>query len=141
MEKESLGHSAFDEPSKYGLKLALNHEFPLKSKQLIIPRPKQILEMMPLTTRYIKYYIARKIQKRRPIMDYVNMISSKQMYGCPIGGIGGGTIGRGFKGEFCRFQLTPGIYEYVTIPECQFIVNIRNAKKETIFQSVLSTYK
>lgn len=61
--------------------------------------------------------------------------------GCPIGGIGGGTIGRGFKGEFCRFQLTPGLYEYVTVPECQFIVNIRNGNNETIFQSVLSTYK
>lgn len=51
MEKESLEHSEFDEPPKYGLKLALNHEFPLKSKQLIIPRPKQIFAMMPLTTR------------------------------------------------------------------------------------------
>ncbi|XP_045447405.1 non-lysosomal glucosylceramidase [Melitaea cinxia] len=140
MEKQSLEHSEFDEPPKYGLKLALNHEFPLKSKQLIIPRPKQIFAMMPLTTRYIKYYLARKMQKRKPIMDYLHMISAQRMYGCPIGGIGGGTIGRGFKGEFCRFQLSPGIYEYVTVPECQFIVNIRNAKKETIFQSVLSTY-
>lgn len=61
--------------------------------------------------------------------------------GCPIGGIGGGTIGRGFKGEFCRFQLYPGLYEYITVPECQFIVNIRNANNETIFQSVLSTYE
>lgn len=61
--------------------------------------------------------------------------------GCPIGGIGGGTIGRGFKGEFCRFQLYPGLYEYVTVPECQFIVNIKNANKDTIFQSVLSTYE
>ncbi|XP_072939317.1 non-lysosomal glucosylceramidase [Epargyreus clarus] len=129
-----------DEPSKYGLKLLLNHEFPLQSKQIIIPRAKQIFDMMPLTARYLKYYLGKKMQKKRPIMDYINMISAQRMYGCPIGGIGGGTIGRGFKGEFCRFQLYPGIYEYVTVPECQFIVNIRNAKKETIFQSVLSTY-
>ncbi|XP_034827146.1 non-lysosomal glucosylceramidase isoform X1 [Maniola hyperantus] len=142
MENETVGDQAtdMDEPSKYGLKLLLNHEFPLKSKQMIIPRPKQILEMLPLTARYFKYYLARKMQKRRPIMDYVHMISAQRMYGCPIGGIGGGTIGRGFKGEFCRFQLYPGLYEYVTVPECQFIVNIRDAKKETIFQSVLSTY-
>ncbi|XP_026484474.2 non-lysosomal glucosylceramidase [Vanessa tameamea] len=140
MDKEIVGNVTMDEPPKYGLKFALNHEFPLKSKQLIIPRPKQIFEMMPLTTRYLKYYLARKMQKRKPIMDYIHMISAQRMYGCPIGGIGGGTIGRGFKGEFCRFQLYPGIYEYVTVPECQFIVNIRNAKKETIFQSVLSTY-
>ncbi|KAI5636136.1 beta-glucosidase 2, glycosyl-hydrolase family [Phthorimaea operculella] len=104
-----------DEPPKYGLKLPLNHV-------------------------YIKYYMGRKMNKKRPIMDFINLISAQKMYGCPIGGIGGGTIGRGFKGEFCRFGLYPGLYEYVTVPECQFIVNIRNANNETIFQSVLSTY-
>ncbi|XP_037298095.1 non-lysosomal glucosylceramidase isoform X2 [Manduca sexta] len=144
MEMETIGdqatHIELDEPPKFGLKLALNHEFPLRSKQHIIPRPKQIFDMMPLTARYVKYYLGKRINKKRPIMDYVNMISAQRMYGCPIGGIGGGTIGRGFKGEFCRLQLYPGIYEYLTIPECQFIVNIRNEKKETIFQSVLSTY-
>ncbi|XP_045495199.1 non-lysosomal glucosylceramidase [Colias croceus] len=129
-----------DEPPKWGLKLALDHEFPLHTKQLIIPRPNQILDLMPLTARYVKYYCARRMQKKRPIMNYFHMVSAQRMYGCPIGGIGGGTIGRGFKGEFCRFQLYPGLYEYVTVPECQFIVNIRNEKNETIFQSVLSTY-
>ncbi|GLV41779.1 uncharacterized protein CBL_12068 [Carabus blaptoides fortunei] len=33
----------------------------------------------------------------------------KHVYGVPIGGIGCGTIGRGLKGEFCRFQLNPGL--------------------------------
>ncbi|KAL4716364.1 hypothetical protein ACJJTC_006726 [Scirpophaga incertulas] len=129
-----------DKPPIIGLKLKLNHEFPLLSKQIIKPKPSQIFELMPLSARYLKYYIGRKMNKKRPIMDFVNLISAQRMYGCPIGGIGGGTIGRGFKGEFCRFQLIPGIYEYITVPECQFIVNIQNEKNETIFQSVLSTY-
>ncbi|XP_041983726.1 non-lysosomal glucosylceramidase [Aricia agestis] len=137
---ESSNKNELMEPPQYGLKLPLNHEFPLQSKQIIIPRPKQIFEMMPLTARYFKYYVSKRLQKKRPIMDYVHMISAQRIYGCPIGGIGGGTIGRGFKGEFCRFQLNPGLYEYVTVPECQFIVNIQNDKHETIFQSVLSTY-
>lgn len=53
MEVEPIGDQTIelDEPPKYGLKLLLNHVYPLKSKQLIIPRPKQIFEMMPLTTR------------------------------------------------------------------------------------------
>ncbi|XP_063822663.1 non-lysosomal glucosylceramidase isoform X1 [Ostrinia nubilalis] len=146
MEMETVGDLGeqgyeFDKPPNNGLKLKLNHQFPVQSKQIIRPRPNQIIEMMPLTARYVKYYIGKRLNKKRPIMDYINMISAQRMYGCPIGGIGGGTIGRGFKGEFCRFQLYPGIYEYVTIPECQFIVNIRNDNKETIFQSVLSTYE
>ncbi|XP_075974946.1 non-lysosomal glucosylceramidase isoform X2 [Anticarsia gemmatalis] len=142
MEMETVGDVGLGqhEPPKYGLKLPLNHEFPLQSKQKLQPKPKQAIEMMPLTARYIKYYIGKRWNKKRPIMDYVHIISAQRMYGCPIGGIGGGTIGRGFKGEFCRFQLNPGLYEYVTVPECQFIVNIRDANKQTIFQSVLSTY-
>lgn len=36
--------------------------------------------------------------------------------GCPIGGIGCGTIGRGYRGEFCRFQMIPGIYEHTVVP-------------------------
>ncbi|XP_063531514.1 non-lysosomal glucosylceramidase isoform X2 [Cydia strobilella] len=140
MEMDTIGDQEKDHVPKYGLKLALNHEYPLQSKQIIIPSAKQMFDMMPLTTRYLKYYVGKKISKKKPIMDYIHMISAQRMYGCPIGGIGGGTIGRGYKGEFCRFQLYPGIYDHITVPECQFIVNIRNASNETIFQSVLSTY-
>lgn len=32
--------------------------------------------------------------------------------GCPIGGIGSGSIGRGYRGEFCRFQMIPGMYDH-----------------------------
>lgn len=32
-----------------------------------------------------------------------------------MGGLGCGTIGRGFKGEFCRYQLVPGLYEFQTV--------------------------
>lgn len=60
--------------------------------------------------------------------------------GVPIGGIGAGTIGRGYKGEFCRFQLIPGMYQYNTVDANDFIITIRN-KTETIFQSTLSTFK
>ena len=60
------------------------------------------------------------------------------MYGVPLGGIGSGTIGRGYAGEFCRFQMRPGIYEYNTVQANQFMVTIKNQKDETIFQSLLS---
>ncbi|XP_047513512.1 non-lysosomal glucosylceramidase [Pieris napi] len=140
MEATGDSNLDLDEPSKWGLKLLLNHEYPLQTKQLLIPKPNQILDLVPLSARYVKYYCAKRMQKKRPIMDYFNTINAQRIHGCPIGGIGGGTIGRGFKGEFCRFQLYPGIYEYITVPECQFIVNIRNEQNVTIFQSVLSTY-
>lgn len=74
------------------------------------------------------------------IMDYFNAEEAKQIYGCPIGGIGSGTIGRGFSGEFCRFQLRPGMYEYNTVFANQFIVTIKDVNNKTLFQSLLSTY-
>jgi non-lysosomal glucosylceramidase len=52
-----------------------------------------------------------------------------------------GTIGRGFAGEFCRYQLKPGLYEYNVVHANQFIVNIRDENDKTIFQSLLSTYR
>lgn len=52
-----------------------------------------------------------------------------------------GSIGRGFAGEFCRYQLRPGIYEYNVVQANQFIVNIRDENDKTIFQSLLSTFR
>lgn len=128
-------------PPKYGLKIRLDHKYPVKSKQSIEPRASQAISLIPLSLRYMSYYINSKLHNRRPNMDFINTVTAQRIYGCPLGGIGGGTIGRGYRGEFCRFQLNPGFYEYLTVPGCQFIVNIRNEKNETIFQSVLSTYE
>lgn len=61
--------------------------------------------------------------------------------GVPLGGIGGGTIGRGFKGEFCRYQVVPGMYEYETVQANQFIVNIQNSENITVYNNVLSCLK
>ncbi|XP_044735654.1 non-lysosomal glucosylceramidase isoform X2 [Chrysoperla carnea] len=74
-------------------------------------------------------------------MDFLYTENGKQIYGVPIGGLGSGSIGRGYRGEFCRFQLKPGIYEYNTVYADQFIVTIKDADKKTIFQSLLSTYE
>lgn len=92
-------------------------------------------------SRYTTYYWKVTREGRRCVMDYYYLENSKQNYGCPIGGIGGGTIGRGFAGEFCRFQMKPGMYEYQTVHANQFIVTIKNENDATIFHSLLSTYK
>lgn len=54
MEMETVGDVGLGlhEPPKYGMKLPLDHVFPLQSKQLLMPRPSQAFEMMPLTARY-----------------------------------------------------------------------------------------
>lgn len=88
--------------------------------------------------RYAAYYWKVSREGRRVYMDYYYLENGKQIYGVPIGGIGGGSIGRGYAGEFCRFQLRPGIYEYNVVHANQFIVTIKDHKGCTIFQSLLS---
>lgn len=89
----------------------------------------------------MQYYWKVNREGRRILMDYYYAEQGKQIYGVPIGGIGSGTIGRGFAGEFCRFQMKPGVYEYNTVYANQFIVTIKDEKDNTIFQSLLSSYR
>lgn len=43
--------------------------------------------------------------------------------GVPLGGIGCGSIGRGWKGEFNRWQLTPGMYNYTYVEANQVTIH------------------
>lgn len=79
-----------------------------------------------------------KQKKLTPCIDFFSPLECKQIYGVPIGGIGTGTIGRSYTGEFTRFQLVPGIYEHETAKANLFTVNIRK-KSNTVYQQVLCT--
>lgn len=123
----------------FGWKVKLNHIFPEKRDQNFTPSFKIVFSLIRLIIRYVLYQFWCYFHRRKPVMDYIFTIVPKQIYGVPLGGIGGGTIGRGFKGEFCRLQMKPGIYEYDIIEADQFIVTVRNSKDITIYQNVLST--
>ncbi|XP_060523474.1 non-lysosomal glucosylceramidase [Cylas formicarius] len=126
---------------KYGFKVKLDHEYPVKCTPTFKPSLKIIWGMLPLILRYLWYYVVHKIKGKSIVMDYVNLQDSKQIYGVPIGGIGSGSIGRGYKGEFCRFQLKPDKCDWNTVDANQFIVTIKDENHKTIFQSLLSTFK
>ncbi|XP_045483135.1 non-lysosomal glucosylceramidase [Harmonia axyridis] len=125
---------------KYGLKLKLNHEYPEDRTQAYVPSLRTIFTLFPLIIRYIFFYLKCKISGKTIIMDYVHPKRAKRIYGVPLGGIGSGSIGRGYKGEFCRFQMKPGLYEWKTVEANQFIVTIKDEHQKTIFHSLLSTY-
>ncbi|CAH2002818.1 unnamed protein product [Acanthoscelides obtectus] len=125
---------------KYGLKVKLNHVYPEKRTQNFVPSLKIIWSMLPLILRYLWDYVISKIRGTYVVMDYVYVENAKQIYGVPVGGIGSGTIGRGYRGEFCRFQMRPGIYEWNTVDANQFIITIKDQHQETIFHSLLTTF-
>lgn len=125
---------------EYGLKLKLCNRFPNRWRHLPKFKIFQIWSYIGMFLRYIFHYIHCWVLRRKPPEDYFWPQTAQPIYGCPLGGIGAGTIGRGYKGEFCRFQLKPGIYEYNTVDANQFIVTIKDSLQKTLFQSVLSTY-
>ncbi|KAK9730432.1 Glycosyl-hydrolase family 116, catalytic region [Popillia japonica] len=125
---------------KYGLKVKLNNIYPEDWSQERIPSLRQIWQISSLIFRYFFDYLYLKWKGKEPVMNYIKLQRAKRIYGVPIGGIGSGSIGRGYRGEFCRFQLRPGRYEYETVEANQFIVTIKDKNKKTLFQSVLSTY-
>ncbi|OXU32049.1 hypothetical protein TSAR_002854 [Trichomalopsis sarcophagae] len=127
------------EVPKYGFKVRLDHEYPEKWSQKLRPKFKQTIQMMPLAVRYVFYYTNVSRYGRPVLMDYFNMRHGQQIYGVPIGGLGGGSIGRGFRGEFCRYALLPGLYSYHVIPANQFILTVRDVNGNTIYNQVLST--
>ncbi|KAG7158309.1 Non-lysosomal glucosylceramidase-like [Homarus americanus] len=125
---------------RHGWVVPLDHRFPERRNQKIRPRLGQLPQLMPLFVRYLVWYLYTRARGRKPWIDCITMMHGKQMYGVPLGGIGSGTIGRGFRGEFCRYQMVPGIYEYQTVMANQFIVTIRDPKGHTLYQKVLSTH-
>ncbi|XP_065333183.1 non-lysosomal glucosylceramidase [Cloeon dipterum] len=125
----------------YGWKVKLNHVFPERRNQRVKPKLKQLPPLIPLGLRYLTWALNILKDGKRPLMNYFKMKTGKQIYGAPIGGIGAGTIGRGFRGEFCRYQMRPGMYSYHVLAANQFLVTIRNSEGTTVYQQVLSPHK
>ena len=82
-------------------------------------------------------YSFKLISGKQPVIDQIRPRKGKMMYGAPCGGLGAGTIGRGFRGEFCRWQIVPGQCDYNSVPADQFIVTVHNIKGDCVYQSVL----
>ncbi|NXX79848.1 GBA2 glucosylceramidase, partial [Urocolius indicus] len=96
------------------------------------------LSYISFPCRYFRWWYKKTlIEKKHAFIDLLCPVPLQQIYGCPLGGIGGGTISRGWRGEFCRWQLNPGIYHYATVMADQFTVCLR-CKGQTIYQQVLS---
>ncbi|XP_039256839.2 non-lysosomal glucosylceramidase-like [Styela clava] len=133
------GSSQGDGVPKYGWRIALSHKFREKRTPWTVPKIHQVPALVGLSYRYIKFHRKLKRINRRPCMDFFNQQPLRQIYGVPLGGIGGGSINRGWQGEFCRWQLRPGVYEFVTTLANQFIVCIRK-NGTTVYQQVLSVH-
>ncbi|KAJ4964798.1 hypothetical protein NE237_016647 [Protea cynaroides] len=97
---------------------------------------RDIMHMAPIGYRIWRSTREEALKGQKPVLD----VFTKRLYtscqGVPLGGIGAGSIGRSYKGEFQRWQLFPAICENKPVLANQFSVFVSrpNGKK---FSSVL----
>jgi non-lysosomal glucosylceramidase len=74
------------------------------------------LALLPLARRVGSYVYSEHRKGRTPIFDLNGITLSppipRSNSGVPCGGMGGGAIGRGVRGEFRRWSLSPGRYRH-----------------------------
>ncbi|XP_073242353.1 non-lysosomal glucosylceramidase-like isoform X1 [Porites lutea] len=137
MATQSSDEDSEDSLPRYGWRVHLDNTFSLKPQPCYLPRWSQIPRLLGLGWRFMKYATRERKNGRVPFIDPFSTNPCRQVYGVPLGGIGCGSIGRGWKGEFNRWQISPGMYNYTYVEANQFIVCVRK-KGRTAYQAVLS---
>lgn len=83
---------------------------------------RRLVEMLPLILRLRSQLKRDRVAGREPIFNPFASHRPGPHMGVPLGGIGCGSITRGWRGEFRRWQLRPGIYHYNPVFADQFSV-------------------
>nr|MBN1228474.1 bile acid beta-glucosidase [Anaerolineae bacterium] len=86
-----------------------------------------VLDMLPTIIRLIRESRKLRATGREPVMDFFKSLDPGPVFGVPLGGIGGGSVTRGWQGDFNRWQMQPGVYTYGTVPVNQFSLYVRQA--------------
>lgn len=84
-----------------------------------------ILELMPAIMRMRALENRLRASGRRPVQEVFDQVNPGATGGVPLGGLGGGTIMRGWRGDFNRWQMEAGIYEWNDVAANAFSVYIR----------------
>ncbi|KAJ0035420.1 hypothetical protein Pint_25379 [Pistacia integerrima] len=86
----------------------------------------EAIKMVRLGIRLWSYVREEASHGRKAPIDPFTRISCKPSasQGVPLGGMGSGSISRGFRGEFRQLQITPGICEASPVMANQFSVNL-----------------
>ncbi|BFI11966.1 non-lysosomal glucosylceramidase [Marchantia polymorpha subsp. ruderalis] len=100
----------------------------------------EAIKMIGLGLRLLAYVRSERAQGRVPPIDPYNKGSTRPSacHGVPMGGMGGGSIGRGFRGEFRRWQIIPGLCEEAPQLANQFSVFINREKDNGVKKQISS---
>ena len=88
----------------------------------------ECLALLPVAYRVGQYIGAERSQGKEPIFDlsgpFLEPPNPGPGAGVPLGGLGGGAIGRGWRGDFNRWSLHPGRYVHKTVRANQFYLRV-----------------
>ncbi|KAJ4722956.1 Non-lysosomal glucosylceramidase [Melia azedarach] len=100
----------------------------------------EAIKMVRLGIRLWSYVREEASHGRKAPIDPFTRISCKPSasQGVPLGGMGSGSISRGFRGEFRQFQITPGTCEPSPVMANQFSIFISRDGGHKRYASVLA---
>jgi non-lysosomal glucosylceramidase len=81
---------------------------------------REAITFLPVAGRVMKNIREDVKNGRPPLMDAVTGLKISPDMGVPLGGLGGGTVTRGFRGDFSRWQMQPGMVHYGAVAADQF---------------------
>ena len=90
--------------------------------------PKMLWHMLPFIIRLQRLMKKKKNSGFDPI-NLFNPPHPGAVMGVPLGGIGGGSITRGWQGDFRRWALRPGIYQHQVAYADQFSLFVQREKQ------------
>ncbi len=85
---------------------------------------KNLFQYAPLAMRMVREAQKERRQGHAPVLDMLRSVRTTPEMGIPLGGLGGGTVGRGWRGAFNRWHLQPGMVEYRTVWADQFSLRV-----------------
>jgi len=100
----------------------------------------EVVTLLPIAYRVSNYINEEKRHDRDPIFDLSGIALEPPKPGphggVPLGGLGSGSICRGFKGEFRRWSLRPGRYIHRVIPSDMFCIRVKRG--DEVYSKVLA---
>ncbi len=104
-------------------KRRLDEKVPLKGTPVKATLP-VLLKMAPALSRIVGQMIRDRLGGRRSVVVGMPRATTPTS-GVPLGGLGGGTITRGWRGDFVRWQMQPSIYRHEVVPVDQFSLRVK----------------
>jgi non-lysosomal glucosylceramidase len=83
------------------------------------------LGALAINRRLHRYLRQERRRGRETYLNPASPLDPGPLMGVPLGGIGGGSVGRGWRGDFIRWGMRPGIVEYQPVRADQFSLHVR----------------